>query len=71
MTGIGKVDIDGDGQIDIVVVVGLKHNGGTSYRPTLSMTANGFTRVAGGQLKEGGLRVVFVWLVMDWQIEVV
>jgi hypothetical protein len=60
--GLAKADIDGDGKIDIVGGGNwFKHEGGESYRPNLIDEQQRFSRVAVGQLIEGGRpEVVFV-----------
>src|SRR5262249_47702415 len=60
--GLAKYDIDGDGKVDIVGGGRwFKHNGGTSYTANIIDDSQKFSRVAVGQLKEGGWpEVVFV-----------
>jgi len=53
--GLAKIDIDGDGKIDIVGGGRwFKHNGGSNYTPNIIDAGYAFSRSAAGQLIKGG-----------------
>ena len=60
--GLGKGDIDKDGKVDLIAAGRwFKHTGGTNYTPYLIDNSQRNSRIAPGDLKQGGnLEVVMV-----------